>query len=134
MNPKEFGWDESQQVTVTNPTGKDYRFKVHNKDYEVKAGQTVKMPGFIAWVYVYGLSTQIAQDENKFSHWNEEGFRQQYYTRLTQDVDNVIQVVETEPETFEEDGEEMADDEASEETAEPEKVVRRRRRRVAKTA
>jgi hypothetical protein len=97
MNPKEFDWDESQQVTVTNPTKENYSFKVHSKDYEVGAGETVKMPGFIAWVYVYGLATQMAQADNNWIHWNEEGFRQQYYEKITVRADAVIETVVPEP-------------------------------------
>lgn len=126
MNPKEFGWEESQQVTVTNPTEKDYRFKVYNKDYEVKAGQTVKMPGFIAWVYVYGLACQMAQENNDFIHWNEEGFRARYYAKVAQSAADTLEVIETEQEadteTFEEE-----DDAAQASSTEP--VKRRRARR-----
>jgi hypothetical protein len=97
MDPKEFNWGESQQVTVTNPTPNDYKFKVHSKDYELKAGETAKMPGFIAWVYVYGLATQMAQAANQWMHWNEEGFRKQYYDKIVIVADAVIEKVVVEP-------------------------------------
>lgn len=102
MNPKEFSWAEDQSVTVTNPTDKDYPFKVHNKEYMIKAGQTAKMPGYIAWVYVYGLASQIAQADKTFSRWNEEGFRTQYYEKLVVGADDVVQTIVSEPtvETF----------------------------------
>lgn len=93
MNPKDFDWDDSQQVTVTNPTGELFKFKVHNKDYEVGAGATVKMPGFMAWVYVYGIASQICQADKLFSRWNEEGFRKQYYDRVFVGADEVMQQV-----------------------------------------
>lgn len=105
MSPKEFDWEESQQVTVTNPTEKDYSFKVHSKDYKVEAGATYKLPGFIAWVYVYGLASQIAQDEKQWSHWNEEGFRKQYYDRIVVGSDAVIERIEKQPEIEKLDGE-----------------------------
>lgn len=97
MNPKEFSWGEDQQVTVTNPTKADYHFKVHSKDYVVDAGATVKMPGFMAWVYVYGLSSQMAQADKEFMHWNEEGFRKQYYEKLVAGADDLVQAVEKQP-------------------------------------
>lgn len=96
MNPKEFPWTEDQQVTVTNPTADTYNYKVHNKEYSIGPGETQKMPGFMAWVYVYGLSTQIAQAEDVFSRWNEEGFRKEFYDRLVVGADNLIQAVEVE--------------------------------------
>ena len=99
MKPTEFSWTEDQQVTVTNPTADTYRFKVHNKDYELGAGQTAKMPGYIAWVYVYGLATQLAQADGKFSSWNEEGFRQQYYEKLVAGADPIVQQVVVEPQS-----------------------------------
>lgn len=99
MNPLEFNWTEDQNVTVTNPTGEPYRFKVHNKDYELGAGKTARMPGYIAWVYVYGLATQLAQQDGVFNRWNEEDFRPTYYNKLISGVDAVVQNVETvEPE------------------------------------
>lgn len=102
MDPKEFSWEESQQVTVTNPTKDTYKFKVHSKDYEMKAGETAKMPGFIAWVYVYGLAQQMATNSNvgkdkngnrvdDFNHWNEEGFRKQYYDKIIVGADDIIE-------------------------------------------
>jgi hypothetical protein len=97
MNPKEFGWKEDQQVTVTNPTEEDFRFKVHGKDYMVEKGTTAKMPGYIAWLYVYNLATQMAQKAGDFVHWNEEGFRQQYYDRIVVGADQTVQVVQPEP-------------------------------------
>ena len=124
MNPKEFGWAEDQQVTVKNPTQKDFTFKVHNKEYTVPAGKTVKMPGYIAWVYVYHISAQEAQntnisvDDNKnktsdFSRWNEEGFRQKYFTKFVSGTDSLIQTIEEiEPEDAA-DFEEVEDDEPS---------------------
>lgn len=65
------------------------------------------MPGYIAWVYVYGLATQLAQADGVFNRWNEEGFRQEYYDKLVSGVDAIVQSVETvedEPEvtTFDE--------------------------------
>jgi len=123
MDPKEFSWTEDQQVTVTNPTTETYKFKVHNKEYELGAGQTAKMPGYIAWVYVYGLSTQIAQAENVFNRWNEEDFRQSFYERLVVGTDNLIQkvVVESEPEVTV-----LGDDEeeGEEESTQPDKTVK----------
>lgn len=114
MDPTEFSWTEDQQVTVTNPTTSPYKFKVHNKEYELGAGQTAKMPGYIAWVYVYGLSTQIAQAEGVFNRWNEEDFRVSFYDRLVVGTDNLIQkvVVEPQPEvTVLADDEEEGDEE-----------------------
>lgn len=108
MNPREFSWKEDQQVTVTNPTKDSYNFKVHGKDYIVGAGQTAKMPGYMAWVYVYGLACQMAQENSDWSHWNEEGFRKQYFDKLVVGVDSVLETIVPEPqveavETFEEE-------------------------------
>lgn len=97
MNPQDFNWTEDQQVTVTNPTAEAYKFMVHNKNYELPAGATAKMPGYIAWLYVYGLSTQLAQSEGNFNRWNEEGYRQEYYDRLVVGVDKLVQEIEVQP-------------------------------------
>lgn len=110
MKPKEFSWKEDQQVTVTNPTPENFKFKVHSKDYAVGAGKTAKMPGYIAWVYVYALASKMAQDDNAFIHWNEEGFRNTYYDKIVVGADATVEeiVVEPEIETF--DDEELEDD------------------------
>ena len=101
MDPKEFWWGEDQQVTVVNPTKNDYKFKVHNKDYQVDAGARVKMPGFIAWVYTYGLATQMCQADNNFNRWNEEGYRKTYYEQIAIGTDDLLQAMpEAKPETF----------------------------------
>ena len=97
MNPKEFSWTEDQRVTVINPTSETYKFKVHNKDYELGPQKSAEMPGWMAWVYVYGLSTQLAQQDGVFNRWNEEGFRQEYYERLVKRTDQVVQAIKEEP-------------------------------------
>ena len=93
MNPKDFSWTEDQSVTVTNPTNEDYTWKVHGKDYTLGAGKTAKMPGFIAWLYVYGQSVKMAQADGQFTRWNEEGFRQEYYDKFVAGIDDLVQVV-----------------------------------------
>lgn len=98
MNPDEFSWTEDQQITVTNPTADDFSFKVHGKDYVLEAGRTAKMPGYIAWVYVYEQSVKAVQADGKFNRWNEEGFRQEYFDKFVAGVDNIVQMVEVEPE------------------------------------
>lgn len=98
MNPLDFDWKEDQQVTVTNPTADSYKFKVHNKDYELPSGATAKMPGYIAWIYVYGLASKLCQEDNNFNRWNEEGYRKEYYSKLVVGVDNLVQTIEFEPE------------------------------------
>lgn len=99
MNPDDFPWKEEQQITVTNPTSEVYRFMVHGKAYEVGAGKTVKMPGYIAWLYVYGQAVRAMQADDQFTRLNEEGFKQTYFERFVAGVDSVIQQVEeVEPE------------------------------------
>lgn len=99
MNPQEFSWTEDQQVTVTNPTSDDFTWKVHGKEYMLGAGKTAKMPGFIAWLYVYGQSVKMTQADGVFARWNEEGFRQEYYDKFVAGVDELVQIVaEPEPE------------------------------------
>lgn len=100
MNPKEFPWTEDQQVTVTNPTPESYKFKVHNKEYELGAGKTGRMPGYIAWVYVYGMASKLCQEDKFFMRWNEEGFRQEYYDKVVSGVDPVMQAVEVEEQSL----------------------------------
>lgn len=110
MNPLEFSWTEDQQVTVINPTSETYKFKVHSKEYEVGAGKTVKMPGYIAWVYVYGLSSQMCQAAGEFNRWNEEEFRKEYFEKLVKNTDPIVEeVIEEEPNPIEEVGEEGDD-------------------------
>lgn len=114
MNPDDFSWTEEQSVTVTNPTSQPFKFMVHSKEYEVGAGQTAKMPGYIAWMYVYGLASQLSQADGNWSRWNEEGFRQEYYGKVVVGADAVVQTIEVEPaplvQTF--DDEEEAEDAA----------------------
>lgn len=94
MNPKEFSWTEDQQVTVANPTSKDFTFRVHNKEYQVGAGKTAKMPGYMAWVYVYNQAVEKAQADKIFSRWNEEELRKEYYEKFVVGSDPVLQVQE----------------------------------------
>lgn len=98
MNPTKFNWTEDQQVTVTNPTSEDFRWKVHGKDYLLGAGKTAKMPGFIAWLYVYNQAVKAVQADGKFNRWNDEGFQEEYYDRFVVGVDELVQIVEAEPE------------------------------------
>lgn len=117
MNPLEFSWKEDQQVTVTNPTAETYKFRVHSKEYELGAGKSAKMPGYIAWVYVYGLASKMCQADGNFNRWNEEGYRQEYYEKLVAGVDALVQDVQIEEKPLVQhldDGtdEEEADDES----------------------
>lgn len=96
MKPKEFSWTEDQQVTVTNPTPVTHKFKVHSKEYELGAGKMAKMPGYIAWVYVYEMAVKMAQEDKVFNRWNEEGFRKEYFEKLVSGVDPLMQAVEIE--------------------------------------
>ena len=99
MNPKEFWWTEDQTVTVTNPTPEDFNFKVHNKDYMIGAGQTAKnVPGFVAWVYVYGQGFKAAMTDGKSDSWNEEGFRRQYFEKFVAGVDASFEIVQEDSE------------------------------------
>jgi hypothetical protein len=119
INPKEFDWAEDQQVTVTNPTSDTYKFKVHSKDYEVGSGETVRMPGYIAWVYVYGLSSQLCQAAGEFNRWNEEGFKQTYYQRLVVGADDVIQQIVKQPSVEKVETEETPEGETEEPESKP---------------
>lgn len=123
MNPQDFSWTEDQQVTVINPTSESYKFKVHSKEYELGAGKTAKMPGYIAWVYVYGLASQLAQAAGEFNRWNEEGFRQTYYEKVTSGVEPVVQPVDVEEqplvETLDDDELPAVETEPAEEPEEP---------------
>lgn len=129
MKPSEFDWQEDQQVTVTNPTENDYPFKVHNKDYELKAGETAKMPGYIAWVYVYGVASEMCQKANEFNRWNEEGFRNKYYDKIVVATDAVIEKIEVQP-TIETIHTTHQDDSVEDATSEP--VVRKPRQSGAR--
>lgn len=111
MDPKEFNWKAEQQVVVTNPTSKNFKFQVHSKWYEVGSAKTVKMPGFIAWAYVYKLAVQMAVSAGDFDKWNEDGIHQKYYDKIVVSVEEVIQQVATVEEgvkTFE--SEDLGDD------------------------
>lgn len=143
MDPKQFNWKADQQITVKNPTKDNFRFQVHSKWYEVNAGQTAKMPGYIAWLYVYKLATKMAIEAGDFRHWNEEGFRQRYFDKIVTGVDSVIQTIVPElppAETFESDDavdepdDVMTDDEEPETSPTPSGVKPMRRKKVAKTA
>lgn len=141
MDPKEFGWEADQQVTVTNPTAEDFVFKVHAKEYKVGSGQTVKMPGYIAWVYAYHLASKLVQADGLFNRWNEEGFRKTYYAQLVIGAEDVVQAVQPEPNIEDFDNSEPEQDdgleevEANEPTEEPESIEpmeTRRRKRFAR--
>lgn len=96
MDPKDFPWTEDQTVTVTNPTAESYKFKVHSKEYELGSGKSAKMPGYIAWVYVYGMASLLCQADREFMRWNEEGFRQTYYEKVYSGFDPVMEEIAVE--------------------------------------
>lgn len=98
MNPLEFWWKEDQQVTVINPTDQPYQFKIYGKDYQVGAHKSAKMPGYMAWVYVYGMASQLCQAADKFNRWNEEEFRLEYYQKVVKDVEPLMEEITEEPE------------------------------------
>lgn len=98
MNPQEFEWQHDQQVTVSNPTKDNFQFQVGGKDYEVKAGKSVKMPGFIAWNYVYHQASQLAQADGVGTLWNEPTTREEYYEKLVVGIDPSVQDVQEEVE------------------------------------
>ena len=56
------------------------------------------MPGYIAWMYVDGQAQKMAQADKVFNRWHEEGFKQTYYEKFVAGVDNLVQIVEPEPE------------------------------------
>jgi hypothetical protein len=106
MNPLDFNFTAEQQVTVTNPTGEPHRWTVYGKAYEVAPGKTAKMPGYIAWVYVYEMAANAAQADGQFNSWNDEGFKQKYYDRFIIGADELVrEVVEEQPDvtTFDEE-------------------------------
>jgi hypothetical protein len=95
MNPKDFDWDQDQQVTVTNPTAKAHSFQVHSKFYEVGPHETVRMPGFMAWVFVYTLALELAQRAGEYENkWNDASVRQRYYNKVIVGADELIQKIE----------------------------------------
>jgi hypothetical protein len=97
MNPKEFDWREDQQVTVTNPTAADFLFQGVNKKFVVKAGQTVKLNGYVAMLFVYKLAIQMAQNDGQFINFIDEDFRKKYYDKLVVGVDEDVQIVDVQP-------------------------------------
>lgn len=97
MKPKDFEWKEEDQVTVINPNDSEYRFKVHNKDYVISAHSKAQMPGYMAWVCVYGMASKAAQVEKEFEHWNEDDVRSKYYSRFVDSYKPVINEVLEEP-------------------------------------
>jgi hypothetical protein len=68
MNPKEFGWSADQNITVQNPTKSPFTFQVHSKSYTVGAGETVRMPGFMAWLFVYNMAELLADKAGEFEN------------------------------------------------------------------
>lgn len=98
MNPREFGWDRDQQITVKNPTKNDFKFQVNSKYYQVNAGKSAKMPGFIAWTYVYKISQQMALEAGDFQHWNDINVRKRYFSNVVVDKGQLIQSVDEQPE------------------------------------
>lgn len=118
MDPKQFSWTEDQQVTVTNPTSTDHKFKVHGKEYQVRAGETAKMVGYIAWSYVHGLAFQMVQNDGLIIRWNEEGFRKAYFDKIVVGTDEAVSTVEPEP-TIETLSSPVEDDEIVETVIQP---------------
>jgi flagellar biosynthesis GTPase FlhF len=103
MNPKEFGWSTDQNVTVKNPTSDDFKFRVHGKEYIIGAGETVRMPGFMAWLFVYNMAELLAQKNNEYDNrWIDETVRAKYYQEVIVKVDDLIQQIEAvEPDPIE---------------------------------
>lgn len=96
MNPKDFDWSESQQVTVTNPTAIAFTWQVHGKEYTLEAGQSASMPGYLAWVCVYGQACLAAQADKKWDQWNDIPVRQEYYGKFVAGVQPLMQTVKVE--------------------------------------
>lgn len=96
MNPKEFDWSESQQITVTNPNADVFIWQVHGKEYSLEAGQSASMPGYLAWIYVYNQACKKAQEDNMWNRWNEEEIRKEYYQKFVAGVQPIMKVVEIE--------------------------------------
>jgi hypothetical protein len=96
MNPKEFAWNESQQITVVNPTANIVTFQVHGKQYELGAGQSAKMPGYLAWIYVYNAAAKLCQADKQFERWNEEEIRKEYYDKFVVGVEPLVQEIKIE--------------------------------------
>lgn len=96
MNPKDFDWTEAQQVTVTNPTSEPFIWQVHGKQYTLEAGQSASMPGYLAWVYVYGQSTKMAQEDKRWGEWNDIPVRKEYFAKFVAGVQPIIRTVQIE--------------------------------------
>lgn len=92
MNPKDFEWTEEQQVTVTNPTAERFTWQVHGKEYSLEGGQAASMPGYLAWVYVYGQACLAAQAEKMWDQWNDLPIRKEFYARFVAGVQPLMSV------------------------------------------
>jgi hypothetical protein len=114
MNPLEFDWTDSQQVTITNPTAEDHIWKVYGKEYRLPAGRSAQVPGYIAWIYVYNMAAMAAQADKKWDRWNEIEVRKDYFAKFVVGIQPIIQEIELEPDPVqlvdEDDDEELGGD------------------------
>jgi hypothetical protein len=101
MDPKDFGWTHDQIVEVVNPTAEPFRFQVYSKTYEVPAGKTVEMIGFIAWKYVNDIARQVANEKGHGADMLDDEKRRTHFEKYivgTHEVMREVKEVEAEPE------------------------------------
>lgn len=81
-----FGRDD--QVTVKNPTNKDFLFSWNSKQYKVLAGKVARIPGYMAEHYVKELTNEMIQrqGEKAEKHLMDENYRKPYYDRIVVEV------------------------------------------------
>jgi len=109
---EKYNYDNLKMVTVVNPTSDDFTFditmetsvdisngqmKSETRQYVVKAGDKLRLPGVAANLYLDQMAKKIAQDEDRFSLYPDFAERAKYYDDLIIDVDDLLGVYQTLP-------------------------------------
>lgn len=102
---EKYNFDNLKMVTVLNPTPNDFTFaitmetsvdisngqmKSETREYVVKAGDKMRLPGVAANLYLDQLSKLMAQEEDRFSLYPDFAERAKYYDDLIIEVEDML--------------------------------------------
>lgn len=79
----------TDQVTVRNPTNKDFVFSWDKKNIGVRAGGTRTLPGYLAEQYVKDFTNLMMQQDGKRENILMDTARRPYYDKLVVSVDHL---------------------------------------------
>lgn len=102
---EKYNYDNLKMVTVLNPNSEDFPFSItmetsvdisngqmksETREYVVKAGEKMRLPGVAANLYLDQMSKLIAQQEDRFSLYPDFAERAKYYDDLIIEVEDLL--------------------------------------------